>query len=79
MGSLSPIHLLILLLIVVLVFGTSKLRNLGKDLGGAIKGFKEGIKEGTEPPAAAATQKVEDATRTAAQTIDVAAREKGGS
>ena len=80
MGSLSPIHLLILLLIVVLVFGTGKLRNLGKDLGGAIKGFKEGIKEGTEPPAAAAaTQKVEDATRTAAQTIDVAAREKGGS
>lgn len=77
MGSLSPIHLLILLLIVVLVFGTGKLRNLGKDLGGAIKGFKEGIKEGTEAPAA--TQKVEDATRPAAQTIDVAAREKGGS
>jgi len=79
MGSFSPIHLLILLLIVVLVFGTGKLRNLGKDLGGAIKGFKEGIKDGTEPPAAAATPKVEDATRTASQTIDVASREKGGS
>jgi sec-independent protein translocase protein TatA len=78
MGSFSPIHLLILLLIVVLVFGTGKLRNMGKDLGGAIKGFKDGVKDGTEPPAAAAPQKVEDATRNASQTIDVAAREKGG-
>jgi sec-independent protein translocase protein TatA len=79
MGSLSPIHLLILLAIVILVFGTGKLRNLGKDLGGAIKGFKDGIKEGTEPPPAAGTQKVEDGSRAASQTIDVAAKEKSGS
>jgi sec-independent protein translocase protein TatA len=79
MGSLSPIHWLIVLLIVILVFGTSKLRNLGKDLGGAIKGFKEGIKEGTDAAAPAAAQKVEDASRPAPQTIDVAAREKNGS
>ena len=54
MGSLSIWHWLIVLVIVVLVFGTKKLRNLGSDLGGAVKGFKEGMKgaEGdkTSPP-----------------------------
>ena len=44
MGSLSIWHWLIVLAIVVLVFGTGKLKNMGKDLGGAIKGFKEGMK-----------------------------------
>ena len=48
MGSFSIWHWLIVLLIVVLVFGTSKLKNLGRDLGGGIKGFKEGLKEGQE-------------------------------
>lgn len=46
LGNLSFVHVLILLLIVVLVFGTSKLKNLGKDLGGAISGFKEAMREG---------------------------------
>jgi sec-independent protein translocase protein TatA len=77
MGSLSIWHWLIVLAVVILVFGTGKLKNLGKDLGGAIKGFKEGVKEGTDTPAA--PQKVEEATRVAGQTIDVAAREKSGS
>jgi len=77
MGSLSIWHWLIVLIVVILVFGTGKLRNLGKDLGGAVKGFKEGIKEGTET-AAAAPQKVEDASSAAGQAIDVAAREKTG-
>ena len=45
MGALSIWHWLILLVVVALVFGTSKLKNVGKDLGGAIKGFKEGMKE----------------------------------
>ena len=45
MGSLSIWHWLIVLAIVVLVFGTGKLKNMGKDLGGAIKGFKEGMRE----------------------------------
>lgn len=49
MGSLSVWHWLIVLVIVVLVFGTGKLKNMGKDLGGAIKGFKDGMKEGDEP------------------------------
>ena len=75
MGSLSLGHWLIVLVIVVLVFGTSKLKNLGKDLVGAIKGFKEGMREGSEetPP-----QQVTDA-RPASGTIDVQAKEKSGS
>jgi sec-independent protein translocase protein TatA len=47
MGSFSIWHWLIVLVIVMLVFGTKKLRNIGSDLGGAVKGFKEGMKEGT--------------------------------
>ena len=45
MGSLSIWHWLIVLVIVMLVFGTKKLRNIGSDLGGAVKGFKEGMKD----------------------------------
>ena len=45
MGSFSITHWLILLAVVVVVFGTSKLRNAGKDLGGAVKGFKEAVKD----------------------------------
>ena len=44
MGSFSIWHWLVVLLIVVLVFGTKKLRNIGQDLGGAVKGFKDGMK-----------------------------------
>jgi len=51
MGSLSIWHWLIVLLVVVLIFGTKKLRNMGQDLGGAVKGFKEGMKS-DEPPGA---------------------------
>jgi sec-independent protein translocase protein TatA len=47
MGSFSIWHWLIVLVIVMLIFGTKKLRNIGQDLGGAVKGFKEGMKEGT--------------------------------
>ena len=54
MGSLSIWHWMIVLAIVALIFGTKKLRTIGADLGGAVKGFKEGIKEaetatGAEP------------------------------
>ena len=45
MGSFSIWHWLIVLVIVMLVFGTKKLRNVGQDLGGAVKGFKDGMKE----------------------------------
>jgi len=46
MGSFSIWHWLVVLLIVILVFGTKKLRNIGQDLGSAIRGFKEGLKSG---------------------------------
>lgn len=49
MGSFSIWHWLIVLLIVIMVFGTKKLRNLGGDLGGAVKGFKDGMKDGSAP------------------------------
>lgn len=44
MGTFSIWHWLIVLLVVVLIFGTKKLRNMGSDLGGAVKGFKEGMR-----------------------------------
>jgi len=47
MGSLSIWHWLIVLVIVVMVFGTKKLKNVGTDLGAAVKGFKDGMKDGT--------------------------------
>ncbi|MEE1653056.1 Sec-independent protein translocase subunit TatA [Brachymonas sp. G13] len=77
MGSLSIWHWLIVLLIVVLVFGTKKLKNIGTDLGGAVKGFKDGMKEGETPADAAAQQQV-TASKAAdqANTIDVEAKNK---
>ncbi|MBV2236016.1 MAG: Sec-independent protein translocase subunit TatA [Sterolibacterium sp.] len=51
MGSLSIWHWLIVLVIVMLVFGTKKLKNIGSDLGGAVKGFKEGMREATDESA----------------------------
>jgi len=81
MGSFSIWHWLIVLLVVVLIFGTKKLKNIGSDLGGAVKGFKDGIKSGGEAPpdanAAAPTQQV-TATNKAADpnTVDVEAKTK---
>jgi sec-independent protein translocase protein TatA len=51
MGSLSIWHWLIVLVIVMLVFGTKKLRNMGADLGGAVRGFKDGMREGADKAA----------------------------
>ena len=73
MGSMSIWHWLIVLVIIMLVFGTKKLRNIGTDLGGAVKGFKEGVKEGT---AAASDKSVADSAQQASKTIDVQAKEK---
>ena len=47
MGAMSVWHWLIVLVIILLVFGTKKLRNIGSDLSGAVKGFKEGVREGS--------------------------------
>lgn len=49
MGSIGPLQLLIILLIILLIFGTKKLRNMGGDLGGAIKNFKKSVKDESEP------------------------------
>ena len=58
MGSFSIWHWLVVLLIVVLVFGTKKLKNMGSDLGGAVKGFKDGMKDGSTPDASPPPQQV---------------------
>ncbi|MFT4194630.1 Sec-independent protein translocase subunit TatA [Ottowia sp.] len=74
MGSFSIWHWLIVLLIVVMIFGTKKLKNIGSDLGGAVKGFKDGMKDGTAEADKPAGQ-VADASA-AKETIDVQAKEK---
>lgn len=51
--GLSVTHLLVVLAIVIVVFGTKRLRNIGADLGGAIKGFRTAMKEGEEDQPAA--------------------------
>jgi sec-independent protein translocase protein TatA len=58
MGSLSIWHWLIVLVIVMLIFGTKKLRNIGADLGGAVRGFKDGMREGGEKHDAGAAPQV---------------------
>ena len=74
MGSFSIWHWLIVLVVVVLIFGTKKLRNLGTDLGSAVKGFKDGMKGGDEDKSAApeispsAGQTIEGEVRKESQT-----------
>lgn len=77
MGSFSIWHWLIVLVVVIAIFGTKKLRNVGSDLGAAVKGFKDGMKDGTtaDTPAAPAQQ----VTANKAQdpnTVDVDAKTK---
>lgn len=75
----STTHLIIFLVIIIVIFGTKKLRNIGSDLGGAVKGFKDGMKDGNTPeksaeapaPTLVATEKTE-----AKSTIDVEAKIK---
>jgi len=89
MGSFSIWHWLIVLVIILLVFGTKKLRNLGSDLGGAVKGFKDGIKDGahgagpeasasaTAPAAGQPTiQAAPAAQQSNSKTIDVDVKER---
>ena len=79
MGSFSVWHWLVVLLIVVLVFGTKKLKNIGADLGGAVKGFKDGMKDGSNTEKSAeepATTLVTSEKTDAKSTIDVEAKVK---
>lgn len=80
--GLSTTHLIIFLVIIVVIFGTKKLRNIGSDLGGAVKGFKDGMRDGADksaevPAAAAPVQQVAtSATPPSKETIDVEAKTK---
>ena len=56
MGSISIWHWLIVLVIVLVIFGTKKLKNVGSDLGAAVKGFKDGMKTADEPATATPPQ-----------------------
>ena len=80
MGSFSVWHWLIVLTIVLLIFGTKKLKNIGSDLGGAVKGFKDGVKSGGEsaPDTAAAPAQQVTTQRSAndTNTVDVEAKTK---
>ena len=79
MGSFSIWHWLIVLLVVVVIFGTKKLRNIGSDLGGAVRGFKEGMKganDEADATAAAPPQQVTTAKRADTNTVDVEAKTK---
>jgi len=74
--GLSTTHLIIFLVIIVLIFGTKKLKNIGSDLGSAVKGFKDGMKDGDAqaqtPPQQVTTEKLADPART----VDVDAKNK---
>ena len=78
MGSFSVWHWLIVLLIVVVIFGTKKLRNIGSDLGGAVKGFKDGMKDGSASPEdpASPTKQVGSSRTVDPGTVDVEAKTK---
>ncbi len=70
MGTWSIWHWLIVLVIVLLVFGTKKLKNIGADLGGAVRGFKEGVKD------TSADKPVVDAQQIGGRTIDAEVRKE---
>ena len=78
MGSFSIWHWLIVLLVVILIFGTKKLKNMGSDLGAAVKGFKDGVRDGSSSADAAAAppQQVTAAKAADANTVDVEAKTK---
>jgi len=68
LGGISPIQLIIILVIVLLIFGTKKLRGLGGDLGGAIKGFKKAVKE--DDTAEQAAEKIDQAKEAVSEKVD---------
>ena len=70
MGGLSIWHWLIVLVVVVLIFGTKKLRNIGQDLGGAVKGFKEGMKTETDGTTGSTAADATPAQHIPGKTID---------
>lgn len=76
MGSFSIWHWLIVLLVVVLIFGTKKLKNVGTDLGSAVKGFKDGMKGAAESDAPLPPSQQVGSRGADANTVDVEAKNK---
>jgi sec-independent protein translocase protein TatA len=76
MGSFSIWHWMIVLVVVVLIFGTKKLRNLGTDLGSAVKGFKDGMKTEDDKTQAQNASKIEHSGNATGQTIDGEVKDK---
>lgn len=70
MGSMSIWHWLIVLAVVVMIFGTKKLRNVGQDLGGAVKGFKEGMKNESDTAASTAAEEAAQKAQLSGTTIE---------
>ena len=65
-----------MLLVIILVFGTKKLKNLGSDLGGAVKGFKDGLKEGNKEDSLTSIESNETKDLSESETFTVQAKEK---
>jgi len=76
MGSMSIWHWLIVLVVVIAVFGTKKLRNVGSDLGAAVKGFKDGMKDGSNDAPVPPAQQVTAHKANDPNTVDVDAKTK---
>jgi len=76
MGSFSIWHWLVVLVIVVLVFGTKKLRNLGGDIGGAVKGFKDGVKGAGEEESSEEESSSSSSQKVSGQTIEGEVKDK---
>ena len=76
MGSFSVWHWLIVLVIVMLVFGTKKLGNMGSDIGKAVKGFKDGVKDGSTSADPATPPPQVNSKMNDANTVDVEAKTK---
>jgi sec-independent protein translocase protein TatA len=77
--GISTTHLLIFLVIIVLIFGTKKLKNIGQDLGSAVKGFKDGMKGAEEEAATKPVPPAQQLTaeqRAKADAVDVEAKTK---
>ena len=77
MGSFSIWHWIIVLVVVVLVFGTKKLSSVGKDLGEGIKGFKKGLKDGDDAPPAQLGSERRDAGETKSDAAPQDSRKDG--
>ena len=76
MGTWSIWHWIVVLVIVMLVFGTKKLRNIGTDLGSAVRGFKEGVKESAADKQAEGSPEQQSARELSGRTIDAEVKDK---